>query len=123
MVSGALLRRIVIVGFLTVPAVAFGGSGGSKPAPNVVGLEAGAGIKALTRSGIQGIGRFTINCPTLHSGRSLRIAWQQPRAGAAVRAGQMAIIVVAREAQPKAHRSEPLPRGLTRARLCGVVSH
>lgn len=123
MVSDALVRRCVIVGFLVLPAVAFGSSGGSKPAPNVVGLEAGAGSKALFKSGIGAIGRYTINCPTLHVGRSLRIAWQKPAAGTSVHAGQAAIIVVAREAQPKAHRTEPLPQGLTRSRLCNVVAH
>ncbi len=124
MASGALFRRIAIVGFLAVPAVAFGHSGASKPAPNVVGLEAGAGINALTKAGVQGIARFTINCPTLHGSRNtLRIAWQKPTSGAAVHSGQTAVIVVARKAEPKAHRKEPLPQGLSRAPLCGVVSH
>ena len=117
-----VLLLLASVAVLVVPGSAMGGVASPKVVPNVVHLEAGAGIRALFKSGVRGIGRYTINCPTLHVGRSLRIAWQSPAAGTVLRPGQHATIIVARQAQPKRHRTDPLPHGLTRAGLCAVVS-
>ena len=117
-----VLLLLAAVALLVLPQSAMGGVASPKVVPNVVRLEAGAGIRALFKSGVRGIGRYTINCPTLHVGKSLRIAWQSPAAGTAVRLGQHATIIVARQAQPKRHRTDPLPHGLSRAGLCALVS-
>jgi beta-lactam-binding protein with PASTA domain len=120
--NNCVLRGLILAGLLALPAVAMGASTGPKVMPNVVHLEAGRGQTALVQVGVTKIGRYTINCPTLHVGRSLRIAWQSPAAGSVVHPGQLVTLVVARHAQPKSHRTDPLPQGLSRAHLCATVS-
>jgi hypothetical protein len=85
-------------------------------------MEAGAGIKTLTTLQFGSLSRYTINCPNLHTGKSLRIAYQIPAAGVLVQPGFAMKIIVARQGPPKAHRSEPLPSHLSRARLCATAS-
>jgi hypothetical protein len=116
------LRGLVVVVMLALPALALGATSKLHAVPNVTRMEAGAGIKALTRSGFGTLARYTINCPNLHTGNGLRIAYQLPAAGLMVPPTFPMTIVVARQGIPKASRSEPLPAHLSRAQLCASVS-